>query len=351
MNAPRPERPSLPGLQVGRGLAALIVLMFHAELLNAAYFGVASFGRLFAFGHAGVDFFFVLSGFIIFRVHAGDLGRPERLRSYAVKRFRRVYLPYWAALLLIVPVFFLVPGFGQGFETRPDALLAAVTLFPDPRGYTLAVAWTLSYEIFFYLLFGIAILSPRLGVALIGLWALAGLLLHGDGAWPLSFLAPPHALHFTLGISIARALRRGPVRFAAPLALAGLAAFLLAGRYETALGDPWASWIYGAASGAMVAGVVSLDLRRKLRWPFPLVALGDASYSVYLVHYPALSAAGKALALLGLGAAPAGVRLLLLAVLALAAGVAFHLVVERWALGLRGQASRQPRSGAQIVAA
>lgn len=154
---------ALPGLQLGRALAALLVVLFHAELLFEHYFGAAPFGRPFALGHAGVDFFFVLSGFILMWVHGRDIGPPGQLAPFARRRLRRVMLPYWVVLALILPVYWLVPGFGQGFEREPTAILAAITLFPDPRGYTLAVAWTLTHELIFYALFGLLIAAPRLG--------------------------------------------------------------------------------------------------------------------------------------------------------------------------------------------
>ncbi len=63
-------------------------------------FGPFPASGLFAFGHAGVDFFFVLSGFIILHVHAGDIGRPVRLGHYLQRRFTRVYPFYWVVFLL-----------------------------------------------------------------------------------------------------------------------------------------------------------------------------------------------------------------------------------------------------------
>jgi len=59
------------------------------------------------FGHAGVDFFFVLSGFIIFFVHGKDIGKPSRLPHYVWRRFIRIYPVYWAVTLIsIVLAFF-----------------------------------------------------------------------------------------------------------------------------------------------------------------------------------------------------------------------------------------------------
>lgn len=75
-------RVHLDGLQVIRGIAALAVVLFHEqELTSFGPHAVSNnwFTALFKFGYAGVDIFFVLSGFLIVYVHYGDIGRPSRI--------------------------------------------------------------------------------------------------------------------------------------------------------------------------------------------------------------------------------------------------------------------------------
>lgn len=323
-------------------MAALLVLLFHAELLFEDYFGAAPFGRPFSFGHAGVDFFFVLSGFILMWVHGRDIGRPERLAPFASRRVRRVMLPYWVVLALILPVYFVMPGFGQGFERDPSAILAAITLFPDPRGYTLAVAWTLTYELLFYALFGLLIAAPRLGWPLLAIWVVGGVLVRGGADWPLNVLLPHYALEFAAGMGVAHVLARG---WRAPrpwLWLAGGALlFVAAGLSEVALGRVITSWVQALASVSLAAGAATLDLRGRVGWPRALMGLGDASYALYLTHYPALTAVAKAMAAVGLAAAaPTWVLWLLMLAIVVAGGVAFHWLVERRLLGLGAPVAR-----------
>src|SRR5438105_10339285 len=88
---------TITSLQTGRAVAAWMVVLYHASgsIFTKYFVGERPVGRVFDFGYAGVDFFFVLSGFIMLHVHRDDLGRPKRLGRYLWKRCTRIYLPYW----------------------------------------------------------------------------------------------------------------------------------------------------------------------------------------------------------------------------------------------------------------
>src|SRR6476646_4697263 len=96
----------LQTVQAARGAAAMLVLLFHLTYLAQAFLGFDLFRGVFKFGYSGVDFFFVLSGFIISFVHGQDVGRPERLGRYLRKRFVRIYPVYWVVALALLPVYF-----------------------------------------------------------------------------------------------------------------------------------------------------------------------------------------------------------------------------------------------------
>src|SRR5260221_692054 len=91
-----PEGPAPPmrflTLEIARGIAASMVALSHALSLVAEprHLGTTAFGDRLANMNVGVDFFFVLSGFIITFVHWDDVGRPGRLTRYASRRFTRV---------------------------------------------------------------------------------------------------------------------------------------------------------------------------------------------------------------------------------------------------------------------
>jgi peptidoglycan/LPS O-acetylase OafA/YrhL len=119
-------------MQAGRGIAALMVVIFH---LNSGIFGKSKyypdiFWWVFSGGHAGVEFFFVLSGFIIAYIHLDQIGKPALLWPFLRKRFIRIYPTYWVVMCAVLPVYFIAPWFGNGDERSAPSLFASVTLLP-----------------------------------------------------------------------------------------------------------------------------------------------------------------------------------------------------------------------------
>jgi peptidoglycan/LPS O-acetylase OafA/YrhL len=339
----------LRSLQACRALAALLVVLYHTSgsiFALPKYFGCKPCGDLFDFGGAGVDFFFVLSGFLIAHVHAGDLGQPQQLRAYLWKRLSRIYPTYWAVLLLVLPVFLLAPRLATGRQGEPLVILGSFLLLPLPdAGPVLVVAWTLSHELLFYLLFATLIASRRWGAAVFTAWLMllaAGVCGRLDG-FPWTFLASPYNLEFLagllLGLKASRERKlpdssRESGSLCSRLAvLLGTAIFLTTGMidvyagplglYEHVLG-------YGSGSVLALAGLIEAERSGRLCPPRLLTFLGDASYSIYLTHFPALSVLAKLVKVLGMdGWVPPLPLYGLLAGGAVAAGCVFHVALER----------------------
>ncbi|MDQ1081528.1 acyltransferase [Pseudoroseomonas cervicalis] len=322
----------LPVLDAGRGIAALLVMLFHiSDTAFQNMFGQRPVGAAFAFGYAGLDFFFVLSGFIIMHGHAGDLGRPGRVLPYLRKRISRVYPAYWVVTLLYAGLAAAGPGL------PPGQFAASLLLLPG-QPLLLGVAWTLVHEMLFYLLFALAILAPRAGLALGLAWVALSLLLpRGIGALADVLFELRH-VEFLIGVLAAWAVRHAPPRRPLALAAAGGGLFALTAGLDvlqaatggSALPPQGFILAYGLASGALIAGLAAREAAAPLRLPRPLLMLGEASYSLYLTHLLAYSLLARlALALHLPALLPGWALLALLAAGITAAGLLFHRLVER----------------------
>ena len=291
-------------LQAYRALAALLVVATHAARLASARFGPGELDFLFGLGDAGVSFFFVLSGYVMVWAHEEDFGRPRALSSYFRKRALRIYPVYVFVTLLILPVWFAFPESGSAHHREALPLLKSLLLVPQAHPPHLAVGWTLTHEAFFYLLFGMMILSRNLGALLMASWTIAVIAGEVSGLnaeYPASFFLSEFNLLFPLGMLAAFVARRLPALSGSAglwAYVAGNLMFLMMLVFATgALRQFPAPLLYGAAAFLILAGAVNPSVDGFFRARKALLFLGAASYSLYLIHYPAMSLAGKVLTL------------------------------------------------------
>jgi len=335
------------GIQVGRGIAALLVVLFHlgASLALPKYFGVKSFHGPFYFGSAGVEFFFVLSGFIIAWIHGRDIGHADRLLPYVRKRFIRIYPTYWivfgAVFLLALSSSSLRATLPLDFKTIVESLL----LLPQDKAVVggmgspvIIVAWTLQYEVLFYLLVAFFIVNRYLGAAAVLALCINYAACHGDACgFPQDFFAKNYMLLFGFGVGVAY-LCRSRISVGNPLLLVVLGGigFFSLGALESTLQTDLSlpvdkTLIYGFFSAVAIFGMVRAEdngsLRITWRWA---TTLGDASYSLYLIHFPLISILCKALCASGLrGYKGALIAYPIILISCIAASFAFHLVIEK----------------------
>ena len=306
-------------------LKPLTSLRFVAALLVFAYHAPAAqpFAQNYALGHAGVGFFFVLSGFILtYTYHDALTGAAGAIRAFYVARFARVYPAYVVSTIfaLLVLVRFGGPFWNPATPAMRVAALAAQLLavqawIPNEQIYlgVNSPAWSISVEVFFYLVFPFLLVSlsrafatsgARVTFAAAGVtWALvaaAFLIPHPVVVWTAYVFPPSRLLEFVVGMLVALAFLRGyrvrrPATLWEMLAAAAVVVAILAGplipealRYAVWLVPFWAALIAVVAAGA---GGVS----RALSHP-ALVRLGEISYGVYLLHVSVLTIAVKLIA-------------------------------------------------------
>ncbi len=349
-------------IQICRGVAALMVLLGHVGGSIAAekYFGIASFGIPFSFGHAGVEFFFVLSGFIITHVHAADIGRPERLVPYLRKRIVRIYPAY---LIVFFVTFFAAMPFPSIWATMPhdlQTIVVSLLLLPQSLGGihdhigapVVGVAWSLQYEMVFYAFVACLIASRGLATLLV-----AALLVNFATCWigsgcefPRSFFATTWIPLFALGMATAYIAKNWKIRHPWWLVAIGTAGFLATGLAEVLTrADPFMSdprVLYGSFSAILIVGLVAAEKSGALRLrPSFMTTFGDASYALYLIHSPIVSVMCKLAMALGLrGLLGASVSYVVILAVCIFGSIAFYLWVERPIQRYLSRPSRPPQT-------
>jgi exopolysaccharide production protein ExoZ len=253
-------------LQALRGIAALLVLLFHFSISS----GTLTF---FGFGNAGVEIFFVLSGFIIVYT-----SRSLSLKTYAYKRFIRIFPIYWVVLAgLFIPAMF----FHSTYEFSFPNIASTFLLLPNHQMLN-GVSWTLSFELYFYAMAGLVIWKPGLKwlCPVLCVTALVNLFFPFDG-----FIFSPFILLFFMGVGVFYL-----PRISKPWSITGclLAAVLFVTWGQTLHQSFLSPIVYGLLSTVFIWSVINWE-RHGLKVPGFMVLLGEASYVLYLIHLPILN--------------------------------------------------------------
>jgi peptidoglycan/LPS O-acetylase OafA/YrhL len=299
----------LESLQALRAVAALAVMMGHSDLVLTAAgdqpHAAADFGTL------GVDVFFVLSGFVMATVASRAAGSVDAI-AFLVKRAGRILPLYWLVLAAQCACLSMA-----GRPPAADEMLSAAMMLPDFTHGTLTqpvvmVGWSLFVEVWFYLVTAAAIWlmkpgAPRTAVVsgvVLSLALLAAATNHTptEGGW-LGYYGMSVVVEFPLGWLLAVFADRIRVRsvpvalFAAVAGTALLASGAIggAGDWSTVSMRGWSAAPIGAALlvWAAVQLADAVDWRRG-GWRL-MASLGDASYSIYLLHVLVLEFIGSAL--------------------------------------------------------
>ncbi|QEL16026.1 acyltransferase family protein [Limnoglobus roseus] len=346
-------------VQILRGLACLLVVAYHVASQEVGFGLKFSYLRpLPWFGYAGVDLFFVLSGFIITTTSAASWGRPAALPGYLVRRWWRIFPMYYVALVVAGLVFVVcVPE--PLVKGGADELLDTLLLYPQvPSPRILPVAWTLSYEVFFYAAIGVLFLVPkRVGPWLLVAWAAVVVgcaIFDPHPTHRLRIVAgEPFVLEFLAGCAVALCpVKLGPrqatIVAGAAVVWAGTGLWLTYDPDVTRLSTtaPARVAVFGVASALLVLAATGWERAGgRLVWP-RLARVGDASYSIYLLHVPMLTAATHLSLAAGMSHSQLGhgVWIALMFLATIAPGLVLHRFVEA-PLQKMGKRPRVPDAG------
>ena len=283
-----------------------MVVFYHAANHMRQNIGYLPLGGVAQFGHAGVDFFFVLSGFIIYYVHGKDMNNHRRLLNYVERRFTRIYPLYWFVIIFALMLDLM---FAKSLKSDILTIVGSATLFPTLRDPYIGVAWTLQHEVIFYSIFAIGIVNYRLGWSVFSVWLMAiivnwgfvdvnpqnGLMHKILSFYSLEFFFGIFAAWVTLKMQKSSKLNldrsennRSEYTKYKLLLMIGMLIFLTFGIAENKdmyeINSIYARLGYGLSSMMMVIGLAGLREVKNRKVSEILGVLGSASFSIYLTH-------------------------------------------------------------------
>ncbi|OQY11534.1 MAG: hypothetical protein B6I31_04750 [Desulfobacteraceae bacterium 4572_19] len=333
-----------------RGIAAILVVLLHLGNAMAIkkYFAIQEFSIPFSFG-GGIEFFFVLSGFIIFHVHKNDINQPKKIFNYIKKRITRIYPTYW---IIFLSVFLLAIIDTALYDTVPHdlwTLIKALFLIPQDKDIiygwgtgapVIGVAWTLQYEMLFYLFFTLLILNKWIGIMSGTILLFFSIYLSNNSAisFPLSFITNYYIILFFMGMMVSLILSSKKTAFNKPALYLSIGVLILIFTIisyfliENILGDK-ITIFYGVASSFLILGLAQFENRGFIIGGQKFIQLlGDSSYALYLIHYPLISILCKLLIFLKVneyGYAGAIFSYFFIFGFCIFISIIFHIIIEK----------------------
>jgi exopolysaccharide production protein ExoZ len=279
----------------------MLVVLAHLHGIEKKY---CTTGLMLPFEHGalGIDLFFVISGIVIASVTTDKFGSTRNAIIFLYHRLARIFPIFWIYTTITLIARHLNPLSTGADHAHPVNLLASYLLIPTQRPMLLLQGWTLTYELYFYLVFFLLLLlaPQRIAPWLLALWGITvvGLKLWiGLSPYPLiQVLISPSVLEFLAGCLLFHIYRRSRLHRAAGVLIV-LAAFLwlaavLAYSHHVHPGQP--SWIadtpwsrpllYGTFATLFLLGAIELERTALIRYLPLLASIGDWSYSIYLSH-------------------------------------------------------------------
>lgn len=293
----------LQNIQALRGIAALLVAFSHLLIIERKYSSDQVLGQWIELGMVGVDLFFVISGFIMVHVAWTFRRGIDAASEFLFARATRIYPLYWLVSFITLGVWLWRPEIVFSSLAGAPDFLKSFLLLPDNRAPFLAIGWTLIHEMFFYLVFAVALVfKPKFMLPFLGAWAIIvgfGILNGLPESSPLlEILFNPLSYEFLLGAFAAWILKmcNGPLAKTA-LALGvitSLTCLVLALDRHDGMPATFAdcALLFSIPCTLIVYGLSAIEIHGKIL-SNALSKLGDWSYSLYLTHIMSLSLLGR----------------------------------------------------------
>lgn len=316
-------------LQIFRGIAAVMVVIHHTVPAFVYYQNIKLplLSFIAQLGKHGIDFFFLLSGFIIsYSVQTKDKTFNE-FKKYMLNRIIRIYVPYLPIGILL---YFLYSTFSMSNVNRDIDLITSFTLFPNGIP-ALSVAWTLSYEMMFYILFGLSFISIRFWNIFSVIWLLTIILFNYVFSFNFSHIIffNKYNIDFLLGYLLylfyVKKINISPKWTISLIILFSLMLLFLKYNHINLF----------SISSNLISSILFFFLiyfyityyNNKKNADF-LLKLGSASYSIYLIHNPLMSILVRIMPKMNLFTYL--IEILITIVVCCFCGYLYHLIFEKY---------------------
>lgn len=304
----QPSATKLHWLQALRGLAVLMVVFFHMAPHWALAPPLDNFVGMMRFGFAGVDLFFILSGFVVY-LSAERALSPTEIWQFIKRRTLRIYLGYWPALLVVTLFSTLI--FNADLPPLKKMIGSVLLLYPSLFDNWLPTAWSLTYELYFYCWIACIVCLPlryRLGsiaitIMVLTLWNTFWLMHQPEnvygGGQPLRFVLTGYGVEFLAGALLAEIYKKFKNNWPHPalmLPLSSSLCFIGLAIGTTSHFFDRVEIMRVGSFGIFAMGLFLMALTlesSKFEAPKWLVLVGDASFSLYLLHPFLLTVAGS----------------------------------------------------------
>lgn len=290
---------NLDSIQFLRAVAVLLVVFFHYRF-DLSYF-ITNSATLFFNGSIGVDLFFVISGFIIYFVTDNNKSGFNASISFIFKRVIRVIPPYF----IMTMVFVYFGGYSIDNLMNSLLFLPSTTSEAPFYGYpSLVVGWSLNYEIYFYLAAFIGILAFKnkkwlfvtLGIMTIiitpaivkGNLLLSSTFNYGIKSAYLSMITNSIIIDFVFGVLCGWITKNVTFSSKIVVSLSIISIFFFTAVYFIGFRSEHGPILWGFASFMLVLSFVELEKKQLIYIPKTMTAIGDISFSIYLIHIPVL---------------------------------------------------------------
>ncbi len=308
----------IPSIQVIRFFAVFFVIITHAISRAMRLYPNHVVEQSFLYkgavlSHIGVDLFFIISGFIMITTQYENFGNWKNILIFLKKRVIRIVPLYWilSSLALFLLTFFpYLFSFGQ----KPQLLwalssflfLPATSSAGDVFSPILGLGWTLNYEMYFYIIFGLILIMPRyLAISFITLFFLASAMLSTFFEFSSPFLIQSTSwilLEFILGIFLGLLYKKNvklPKLIGLSLIVLGSILIIITPLFLPDITSfknleyglhTFRFLFWGIPSAITISGFIfSFPYFLAGTW---LEKLGNASYSLYLIQAFSLPATG-----------------------------------------------------------